>query len=443
MSEAIQVQNVYKQYDTIGTMRIRTIAQDAIRALRATTAARKAATNNSLRYVLHDVSFSLERGKSLGIIGHNGSGKTTLLRLLAGISLPTRGRIRVNGKVTPLLALGAGFHQDLTGHENLFLNCTLMGLDRKQSLDRIERIIEFADIGDYIEVPIKRYSSGMLARLGFAAAIHMDPEIILLDEVLSVGDYNFAAKATKAIKDYAGKGTLVFVSHDLNSVEKLCERVLWIEHGHLRAEGKAFNVIDKYIEDQQLALGKVVTNTEQEAIEVEISMPTLQPMLEDNDEVISEKVALDSRVQIRSINIYNKEGESQKEFAFEEDIVIRCNLFLSEAIHNLRAVIGIVDIETGAVVTACDNQQIDPIGHKSGEVILEVVFPAMRFRPRAFGTSINISDVLSLKPLCGWYDRSPRFRTLGKNQDPAHNFYAPQNDILYTPNVQMRVLNEK
>lgn len=429
MSDAIQVQNVYKQYDTVGTMRIRTIVQDAVRAMRNTHSMKQA--DPDARYVLNDVSFTLEEGKSLGLIGHNGSGKTTLLRLLAGVSLPTKGRIKVMGKVAPLLALGAGFHQELSGYENLFLNCTLMGLSRKQSLQRIDQIIEFADIGEYIQVPIKRYSSGMLARLGFAAAIHMEPEVILLDEVLAVGDYNFSVKANNAIQDFAGKGTLVLVSHDLNSIKRLCERAIWIDHGRIVEDGKAGEVVGNYLAAQQEKLSGGIAPA---------SAPSAS-VTEEKLNTESQKIIRDERVDIVSVSVHNRDGDPQTRFNFGDDLVIRCHLRVKEPIPNLRVSIGINDIATTAVITLCDNQQINPLDKHVGDLYLEGYFPALKLRPRGYGVRIAMSDPVNVKSLAAWIDLVQRFIVAGNKRDPEHHFYPPQADLVYTPNVKMRQLS--
>jgi len=429
MTDAIQVQNVYKQYNSMGTLRLKTLAQDVGRVLRRAPAIVRTNTSAEPRYVLNNVNFNLEQGKSLGLIGHNGSGKTTLLRLLAGVSLPTKGRVRIVGKVAPLLALGAGFHPDLTGHENLFLNCTLMGLSRKQSLDRIDQIIAFADIGDYIESPIKLYSSGMLARLGFAAAIHMDPEVILLDEVLSVGDYVFGIKANTAIREFVGKGTLVFVSHDLNSVEKLCERVMWMDHGRVREDGNASEVIASYMKDQQR--------------ELNLSYGLNEKTETDSGNVAADKRMIDSRVEIRSVSVHGSDGAAKSQFEFGETIVLRCHIHLNKPVADLRVVIGITDINSRAVITACDNQQLDPLGLKSGDLMLEAVFPAAYIRPRGLGVLVTTSNPVDLLELASWQDIGPRFFTIGGRRDPEHHYYAPQSDLVYTPNVEMRVLSRE
>ena len=423
MPEVIQVQNVYKKYDTIGTLRIRTILQDAVRAIRSTSSVKNSGDPDA-RYVLNDVSFSLEEGKSLGLVGHNGSGKTTLLRILAGVSLPTKGRVRVVGRVAPLLALGAGFHQELNGYENLFLNCTLMGLSRQQSLQRIDQIIDFADIGEYINVPIKRYSSGMLARLGFSAAIHMEPEVILLDEVLAVGDYNFSVKASNAIQEFVGRGTLVFVSHDLNSVKRLCERALWIDHGHVRADGPSSSVVADYLETQQEKLqagGK----------------PLTVKVTDDRLNTESNKVIRDPRLDIIRVTTHNKAGEPQTKFEFGEDIIIRCHLRLTEPIPDMRVIMGFTDIATQTFITACDNQQLTAVGDKAGDLILEGYFPAMKIRPRGLGVRISVSNPVLMKPLGSWNDIVQSLMVVGPKRDPEHHYFEPQGDLVYTPNVKM------
>jgi ABC-type polysaccharide/polyol phosphate transport system ATPase subunit len=425
MTYAIQAEHVYKQYSALGTLRIRTIAQDLARALRATSKLAASHSNPESRFVLNDVNFNLQHGESLGVIGHNGSGKTTLLRLLAAVSLPTKGYIRVEGKVAPLLALGAGFHPDLTGHENIFLNCTLMGLSRKQALDRIDQIINFADIGDYIEVPIKRYSSGMLARLGFAAAMHMDPEIILLDEVLAVGDYNFSIKANALIREFVGKGTLVLISHDLSAVEKLCNRVIWLDHGVMRADGKSPEVIAAYTQDQQKR-----------------SDGTGPQLIAEEDGRVHKQV-FDPRVAISRVSVHDQRGDFQGQFDFGSDIVIRCNVHLSEPIPNLRVVMGIIDIESKAVVTACDNQLLPETGSATGDVVFEALFPAMKLRPRSYGVWVAISNPIALLPLITWRDIYPRFFSVGSRRDAEIHYWAPQGDLVFTPGVKMTILQSE
>jgi lipopolysaccharide transport system ATP-binding protein len=197
-------------------------------------------------YALKRVSFSVERGESLAVIGGNGAGKSTLLGLVAGIAKPDEGSVAVNGQVAALLELGSGFHPDLTGRENVRLNAALLGLSRKQTAAAFEAIVEFSGIRDFIDEPLRTYSTGMMMRLAFSVAINRDPEILLIDEVLAVGDASFQAKCIEKIHSFrkAGK-TLLFVSHT-PMIHQLCDRALWLDHGELILSGPATDVSAAY-----------------------------------------------------------------------------------------------------------------------------------------------------------------------------------------------------
>ncbi|RMI27758.1 MAG: ABC transporter ATP-binding protein, partial [Calditrichaeota bacterium] len=189
-------------------------------------------------WALREVSFSVQAGETVAVLGMNGSGKSTILKLISRIIEPTRGVITVSGRLSALLELGAGFHPDLTGRENIYLNGSILGFSRKEMRKRLDSIIEFADIGDFIDAPIRNYSSGMQMRLGFSVAVHVDPEVMLVDEVLAVGDYSFQQKCLARIKQLQEDGvTILFVSHDFEAVERLCTRAIWLEEGRLLAEG--------------------------------------------------------------------------------------------------------------------------------------------------------------------------------------------------------------
>ncbi len=181
---------------------------------------------------LEDISFKIYDAEVVAIIGKNGAGKSTLLSLIAGVLKPDRGKISVKGRIAPLLELGAGFHPDLTGRENIILNGILLGMTKKEILTKLDSIIEFSELKDFIDQPIRTYSSGMLSRLGFSVAVHTEPDILLIDEVLSVGDKDFQKKSIKKIYEFKEKGkTIIFVSHDINTVKNLCDKVI-ILHNH-------------------------------------------------------------------------------------------------------------------------------------------------------------------------------------------------------------------
>lgn len=198
-------------------------------------------------WALRDVSFEVRHGETVGVIGRNGAGKSTLLGLIARTMYPTSGTVEVNGNVGPLLELGAGFHPDLTGLENIYLNGLLLGLSKRQIEERMDAIVDYAEIGKFLDTPIATYSTGMRARLGFAVVAHVDPEILILDEVLGVGDQQFQVKCRHTLDRFRSEGkTLFFVSHSLSEVKRLCDRALWIEGGTLRATGPASEVIQQY-----------------------------------------------------------------------------------------------------------------------------------------------------------------------------------------------------
>ncbi len=197
-------------------------------------------------WVLRDISFKVRRGERIGIIGRNGAGKTTLLQIICGITLPTHGQVHVNGRVAPILALGAGFDHELTGRENALIGGAILGMRRATVEARLGAIADFADIGDFFHQPVKLYSSGMAARLAFAVCAHADADILIVDEALSVGDEAFGAKCDAFIKDFAERGTILVVSHALQTLEALCDRVIWIEGGMVRGAGAPKEIIPLY-----------------------------------------------------------------------------------------------------------------------------------------------------------------------------------------------------
>ncbi len=196
---------------------------------------------------VRNVSFDVPAGQMLGIIGRNGSGKSTLLKIIAGVYRPTNGVVEVNGSIAPLIELGAGFHHELTGRENILLNGLLMGYSKRDMLERQERIIEFADIGDFIDAPVKQYSSGMYMRLAFAVATEVDPEILLVDEILAVGDAGFREKCFERIRNFRASGkTILLVTHTMADIEKYCDRVLLLEQGSIVIDGPPQEAVPMY-----------------------------------------------------------------------------------------------------------------------------------------------------------------------------------------------------
>ena len=202
------------------------------------------------REVLQDINLEIKKGEAVALIGVNGSGKSTLLKLMTKIIYPNKGKIETYGKLTSLLELGAGFHPDFSGRENIYFNASIFGLTRQQIEDRLNDIIEFSELGSYIDNPVRTYSSGMYMRLAFSVAINVDADILLVDEILSVGDQHFQEKCIEKMKELKREGkTMVFVTHSLSSARELCDRAIWLHKGHIKLDGETNKVIDEYLKE--------------------------------------------------------------------------------------------------------------------------------------------------------------------------------------------------
>lgn len=235
---AIIVDNVYKRfklvYDKPYTLKERLVFWKNVKV--------------GYHEVLKDINLEIKKGETVALIGVNGSGKSTLLKLMTKIIFPNSGKITTNGKLTSLLELGAGFHPDFTGRENIYFNASIFGLTAAEIDKRVQNIIDFSELGDFIEAPVRTYSSGMYMRLAFAVAINVDAEILLIDEILAVGDQHFQDKCFKKLEELKNSGkTIVIVSHNLNSIKKLCDRTIWLYNGEIRKDGKTVEVVDEYL----------------------------------------------------------------------------------------------------------------------------------------------------------------------------------------------------
>ena len=301
-------------------------------------------------YAITDLSFSVERGEILGIMGRNGSGKSTLLKMLTGIYEPTAGEIRVSGKISSLLELGTGFNMEYTGIENIFFYGTLMGFTRKQMEEKKQSIIDFAEIGDYVYQPVKTYSSGMFARLAFSCAINVEPDILIVDEILSVGDMRFQAKCFNKFKEFKEKGvTILYVGHDVSMMRTFCDRAMWINKGKLVDIGDPTFISAKYTEFMYLdditdftdykLLGSEEKGTEIENPELETNMkeaqePQKQEMKIGNS-LFPESIAhWGSRTGlVKRAKIYDASGKEQKAFSADDTMIIEIMLDIDEDIN--------------------------------------------------------------------------------------------------------------
>ena len=249
---AIKATGLAKQYRLgTATSRHNTLRDQMMHGLKALTNLRsgRADATRSLRsfWALKDVSFEVQRGEVLGIIGHNGAGKSTLLKILSRITQPTQGTVDLYGRVSSLLEVGTGFHSELSGRENIFLNAAMLGMRRQEVLRKFEQIVEFSGVEEFIDTPVKRYSSGMYVRLAFAVAAHLEPEILIVDEVLAVGDASFQQKCLGKMEEVSRSGrTVLIVSHNMTIIEGLCERAILLEKGHIAKIGKTHEVVEGY-----------------------------------------------------------------------------------------------------------------------------------------------------------------------------------------------------
>lgn len=282
-------------------------------------------------YAVKNMSFQVAPGQTLGLVGHNGAGKTTTLKLLSRITRPTTGQIKLNGRFSSLIELGAGFHPDLTGRENVFLNGVILGLSREQIKRKFDEIVAFAELEKFIDMPVKRYSSGMYARLGFSVAAHVSPDIMLIDEVLAVGDASFQRRCYDFIHAFVKSGkTTVFVSHNLYVIEQLCDQVAWLERGQIVKMGPPSAVLPDYLDSQDQKALAAVAKFEQA-----------------NDAETLSLRAGEGQLRILGITFVDGRGETRETFQQGEDVVINVRYHTDQPIEQPHFVFGMVDAEGG------------------------------------------------------------------------------------------------
>jgi len=269
--ELVDVSKVYRRYSgrQFATLKSALLQRSILRDLRP----------SEVFSALNDVSFTVRKGSTYGVIGRNGSGKSTALKLVAGITKPTSGTVRVSGRVSALIELGAGFHPEISGRENVFINGIMLGLSKRQIQDRFAQIVDFAELRDFIDAPVKTYSSGMYMRLGFAVAIHVDPDVLLVDEVLAVGDEGFTHKCLDKFAEFRRRGkTILLVTHSLSLVERFCDEALWLDSGAARAHGDPKRVVDAYLTAVERTEEALMATTTAHAVEAATPTAEVQDM---------------------------------------------------------------------------------------------------------------------------------------------------------------------
>ncbi|MFJ2322121.1 ABC transporter ATP-binding protein [Pseudomonas sp. NPDC087817] len=321
-------------------------------------------------WALNDVSFEVRRGETIGVIGRNGSGKSTLLQILAGTLTPTSGKVAINGRVTALLELGSGFNPEFTGRENIFLNATILGVSQEVVENKFDEIAAFADIGDFLEQPVKTYSSGMYARLAFAVAISFEPEILIVDEILSVGDVFFQARCMRKLDEFRENGgTVFFVTHDTHAVERVCTRAIVLSHGKKVFEGGTADGVTVYYKmsrEEAKAPTKQVdssTVTTAQSEEKHSQLAELESIDIRRDHVVGDHSAL-----IEEVYITDDEGVQRSNFGIGEWMTVRLVVKFNAAFDSVDFGVGIRD-QSGTLIGGAhsmyENSSIGPI--KAGE----------------------------------------------------------------------------
>jgi lipopolysaccharide transport system ATP-binding protein len=315
-------------------------------------------------WALRDVSFEVKRGEVVGIIGRNGAGKSTLLKILSRITEPTEGRVRLKGRVGSLLEVGTGFHPELTGRENIFLNGAILGMTRAEIQRKFDEIVDFAEIEKFLDTPVKRYSSGMYVRLAFAVAAHLDPEILVVDEVLAVGDAEFQKKCVGKMGRIAGQGrTVLFVSHNLLILNQLCERAVWLDRGMINLDGQSGEVIASYLSSSRSA-GQAWIRSEPESSDVP---------------VVFNEVRVDS-------------SKGSAILQFEEPITLEIAYTVARPVKNVSMVARVIDANGIIVFTTGDADADESIAayRDRGEYRARCKIPARILRPGQYDVSVGL-----------------------------------------------------
>lgn len=357
---------------------------------------------------LRDVSFDIKKGETIGIIGRNGSGKSTLLQIICGTLSQTAGSIQTNGRIAALLELGSGFNPEFTGRENVYMNGAILGLSRKEIEDRFDEIAAFADIGAFLEQPVKTYSSGMFVRLAFACNIMSDPEIMIVDEALSVGDMNFQAKCMTALTQIKERGaTILFVSHDVGTVKSLCSRCVYLDGGKVVAVGPSADVTELYVrsmreemnaEHRKFARVSKPFGETVEPVEQPLGLPVIEEKVFQVDQAFEARVAQfrygTGEVRARSVELLNMSDEPTTFLDFNEQVKIRVN-FEAYAEKSVTLNVSVFD-EKKNNITGCGFQHVGQpylLTRPGGKYVAEYIFK-MPLQEGHYSLRINISSVI-------------------------------------------------
>jgi lipopolysaccharide transport system ATP-binding protein len=389
MSVSIQLENVSKRYRAGRSRTVVDLVASTINDLRGKSSSVHSAargTVDSTIHALRDVSFEVGTGAGLGIIGRNGAGKTTLLKLISRVTWPTSGKVRVDGRAVSLIELGAGFHPELTGRENVYLGAGLFGLTRSDIDRQFDAIVEFADVARLIDTPMKRYSSGLYARLGFSVAMHSRPDIVLVDEVLAVGDAAFRRRAMDALRQLIEDGkTVLFISHDMWNVRRLCSQILWMEDGRVRASGPAGEIAERYMSEVNLEA------------------------LSSNATALQSHRGGTGEIRFASVELQRADGTASTLFQPGDTIVVQAAYRAQQRVERPVFQFAIVDVDSGVVISTAAGEVG---GQVEGDGTVECRLEHVPLRARQYVLRLSITDPFQLAS----YDvvtAGPRFAISG------------------------------
>jgi homopolymeric O-antigen transport system ATP-binding protein len=389
---AIQLEQVSKRYRAGRSRTVVDLVASSIREMRGKSLEVHSVSRGRVDaniWALRDVDVNVAEGTGLGVIGRNGAGKTTLLKLISRVTWPTSGRVRVAGRVVSLIELGAGFHPELTGRENVYLGGGLFGLTRREIDRTFDQMVEFAGVERLIDTPMKRYSSGLYARLGFAVAVYSRPDIVLVDEVLSVGDAAFRRRALEALRRLITEGkTVLFISHDMWNVRRLCGDILWMEEGRVRACGPAGDIAERYMNEVNI------------------------------EALANQSTALQSHrggtgeVRYQSVDLVDDAGAPSGLLASGDTLIVRAAYRAGQKVERPVFQVAIVDVDTGLVITTATSRAGDSPDLVEGDGAIECRFVRLPLRPRQYVLRLSITDQHQLAS----YDvvtAGPRFAVAG------------------------------
>ncbi|MFC2051130.1 ABC transporter ATP-binding protein [Chloroflexota bacterium] len=362
-------------------------------------------------WAVNDVSFEVRRGETLGIIGPNGSGKSTLLMMLTGIFMPDKGKIEMRGRVGSLIAMGAGFHPMLTGRENIYINGAILGMNKNEIDEKFDDIVEFADIGDFLDTPVKNYSSGMQVRLGFAITANCEQDILLVDEVLAVGDLDFQRKCHRHIHNLKENGTaIILVSHSIPTIQAVCQRVLWLDQGRVQAEGSPTKVVAQYsdaINQQAKTVRRLDTSGTRFGT---------------------------GEVTLKSVDILDSEGRSTELIRTGEPLRIRIRYRREKPVDESVFRIWIQDVATGTIVTMADSRMGDVPPRLAPEGTVECIFEPVQLRPRQYSVFVGVAGAALLFPYDRW-GNATTFVVSSEGLDQDVTFIHGQPDLVALPYI--------